>query len=238
MRNNQWIRVPSEQVSACLSLFQSFCVEHIISTNWTEPNQSGGQVIKLYLNKIKVIPNLSIHFNLLEIYCETVVTRFMKKNLLFSSSFVSLLELVNHWKEIYVNAIMGAYNKIIHFAVVKKKENWTHTFSDIFRLYDETFFFLPFCFASLALLFAFSYIQWNNMSTMTCSNLIPIEMRCQWEWKRPRIHKQNRIFGFSDDWFRLLMWTQNDLHVWIYIYIYVRAVHVWLLLFKRDKTMK
>lgn len=121
MRNNQWIRVPSEQVSACLSLFQSFCVEHIISTNWTEPNQSGGQVIKLYLNKIKVIPNLSIHFNLLEIYCETVVTRFMKKKTFIFFSFVSLLELVNHWKEIYVNAIMGAYNQIIHLAVVKKK---------------------------------------------------------------------------------------------------------------------
>lgn len=43
-----------------------------------------------------------------------------KKNLLFFS-FVSLLELVNHWKEIYVNAIMGAYNQIIHLAVVKKK---------------------------------------------------------------------------------------------------------------------
>lgn len=139
--------------------------------NWTElkwkPND------KLHLNKIKVIQIyafVSIYWRFIaKLCCVTRKRRDRKKTFFFSS--VSHFELVNHWEEIYVNAIMGAYNQIIHFAVVKKKELNTHIFWH-FPVVWRNFFFLPFCFASLALLFAFSYIQWNNMSTMTCSNLI------------------------------------------------------------------
>lgn len=56
--------------------------------------------------------------------------------------------------------------------------------------------------------------------------------------ERPRIHKQNRIFGYSDDWFRLLMWTHTKMIYMfqnIYVCMYVRCCFSWLL-FKRDKN--
>lgn len=134
---------------------------HFNELNWTEPKwrPSDKTLFKQDQGYSKSKRSFQFVGDLLRNRCHTIHE---KKNLLFFS-FVSLLELVNHWKEIYVNAIMGAYNQIIHLAVVKKKENWTHTFSDIFRLYDETFFFFPF-----ASHFSLFYLHFHIFSGIIC----------------------------------------------------------------------